>query len=69
VLFLLAGGASAYYFRNDLVKLPIIKNIFLNKNVAINEVSVPVDQTKARTKFNQFKLQKQKKYNQQVVVR
>ena len=31
ILFLLAGGASAYYFKDSLVNLPIIKNIFPSK--------------------------------------
>lgn len=46
VLFLLAGGASAYYFRNDLSKLPIlspiIKKIFPDKNVMVSQPMQPV---------------------------
>jgi len=38
VLFLIAGGVSAYYFRNELVKLPVIKDIFPNTNVVVNEI-------------------------------
>lgn len=43
ILFLLAGGgASAYYFRNNLVKLPILKDIFSSKNEIVN-TEVPVN--------------------------
>ena len=44
ILFLLAGGASAYYFKNDLKNLPVIKNLFPNKNAVVNKAPV-VDTT------------------------
>lgn len=45
ILFLLlGGGASAFYFRNDLIKLPILKDIFPNKNVIVN-TEVPASDT------------------------
>lgn len=53
ILFLLACGASAYYFRNDLVNIPFVKNFFANKNVAVsqnilsqtNETQAPAENT------------------------
>jgi hypothetical protein len=41
VLFLLAGGASAYYFKGDLMNLPIVKDIFPTK-VAIAPNTTPI---------------------------
>ena len=41
VLFLFAIATSAYYFRNDLTSLPIIKDFFPNKNTVVNEGPVP----------------------------
>jgi len=34
ILFLLAGGASAYYFRSNLTSLPIIKSLIVKQQVA-----------------------------------
>jgi hypothetical protein len=35
ILFLLAGGVSAYYFKDNLVNLPIVKNILAKKELAL----------------------------------
>ena len=38
ILFLLAGGISAYYFRNTLINLPILKNVLRYKDTIINQI-------------------------------
>lgn len=35
VIFLLAGGALGYYFKNDLINLPVIKDFFPVKEIAL----------------------------------
>jgi hypothetical protein len=40
IIFLLASGASAYYFRNDLKNLPIIRNFFPNTPLLTSNTSI-----------------------------
>jgi len=48
ILVLLAGGASAYFFRDNLKTLPLIKNFFPQTDVAVvpaDNQTIPVDNT------------------------
>jgi len=58
VLFLLIGGTSVYYFKNDLVNLPIIKDLFVKRNVTIlQDVLSQTNNTTAGTQKGQLNVQ------------
>ncbi len=47
ILFILAGGTSGYYFRNDLATLPIIKNYIGGNETKIDEITETQNTTQA----------------------
>jgi len=53
VLFLLAGGASAYYFRSNLVAFPIVKSVFGIKDTTTETAVVDTNQVQNLSTINQ----------------
>lgn len=53
ILFLLAGGASAYYFRNNLMNLPIVKSLIETKQVTPIIPITPIQTTTDTTSVTQ----------------
>jgi hypothetical protein len=54
ILLLLVGGVSAYYFKDSLVNLPIIKNLFPNTNIIVpQDIPTQTDETQVVTQTEQ----------------